>query len=538
MAIINGNNNDNTLNGTTDPDTITGGLGNDSISGNAGDDTIHGDTAGAPPTGTLVYQNDFAENADGWSNPTIDANSPFGGPILGPFAGTPDGTDIEVSRTFDLDDTYNDAVIEFDFHRIDSWDSEEFQIYVDGQEIFSQAYWPNTATGGSNTVTINGTTYTTTLVPEGTPSQVGYWSGQSWTLDMSYKVRIEIDNAPSTLELGFGSTLDQDIDDESYAFDNFAIVSTDDTSIDVAPFLSPNSDTIDGGAGNDTIFGEEGDDSILGGSGEDVITGGAGADIIDGGDDADTFYGGSGDVIDGGEGGDDNDTLIIEDEGATIAYDSGNPESGTVTFSDMTTLSFTNIENVVVPCFTPGTMVTTQTGQTAVEDLRVGDLVETLENGLQPIQWIGTKVVSRAELKMNPALQPVRICAGALGAHQPNRDMCVSPQHRMLLSNAQTELWFASEKVLSCAKHLTHLPGVDQIEVDTVTYIHIMFDQHEVVQADNAWTESFQPGDMIENDDVFEELLTLFPELANRAGRAKYQAAWPSLKRHEAQLIA
>jgi len=231
---------------------------------------------------------------------------------------------------------------------------------------------------------------------------------------MSYKVRIEIDNAPSTLELGFGSTLDQDIDDESYAFDNFAIVSTDDTSIDVAPFLSPNSDTIDGGAGNDTIFGEEGDDSILGGSGEDVITGGAGADIIDGGDDADTFYGGSGDVIDGGEGGDDNDTLIIEDEGATIAYDSGNPENGTVTFSDMTT----------------------------------------------------------------------------------------------------------------------------QIEVDTVTYIHIMFDQHEVVQADNAWTESFQPGDMIENDDVFEELLTLFPELANRAGRAKYQAAWPSLKRHEAQLIA
>jgi len=108
----------------------------------------------------------------------------------------------------------------------------------------------------------------------------------------------------------------------------------------------------------------------------------------------------------------------------------------------------------------------------------------------------------------------------------------------MLLSSAQTELWFASEKVLSCAKHLTHLPGVDQIEVDTVTYIHIMFDQHEVVQADNAWTESFQPGDMIENDDVFEELLTLFPELANRAGRAKYQAAWPSLKRHEAQLIA
>jgi len=538
MATIDGDEYDNTLNGTSGSDDITGGLGNDSITGDGGDDTIHGDTAGAPPAGTLVYQNDFEDNADGWSNPTIDPSSPFDGGILGPFAGTPNNTDIELSRSFDLDTAYSDAVIEFDFHRIDSWDFEELQIYAGGQEIFSQAFWANTTVGSSNTVTINGTTYSTTITPQGSPAQVGYWTGPSWALDMTYSVRIEIENAPATLDLGFGTTLDQSLGDESYGFDNFAVVSTDDTSIAVASFLNTNNDTIDGGAGNDTIFGEDGDDSILGGRGDDVIIGGDGADVVNGGDDADTIYGGSGDVIDGGEGGDDNDRLVIHDGGATITYDSGNAENGTVTFSDLTTLTFTNIENVVVPCFTPGTLLLTQNGQTAVEDLRIGDLVETLEHGLQPVRWIGTKVLCAEDLKLNPALHPIRIRAGALGPNQPNRDMRVSPQHRMLLSGAQTELWFASEKVLSCAKHLTHLPGVARDAVETVTYIHFMFDQHEVVKADNAWTESFQPGDMVDADDVFEELVALFPELGHAEGRAKYQTAWPSLKRHEAQLLA
>lgn len=537
MATIDGDGSDNTLNGTSGSDDITGGLGNDSINGNGGDDTIYGDTAGAAPAGALVYENDFEDNADGWSNTTIDPSSPFDGGILGNFAGTSNSNDIELSRSFDFDTSYNDAVLEFDFHRIDSWDFEEFQIYAGGQEIFSQAFWANTSTGSSNTVTIGGTTYTTTLTPQGSPAQVGYWTGPTWAVDLTYTVRIEIENAPATLDLGFGTTLNQSVGDESYGFDNFAIVSTDDTSIDVAPFLSPNNDTIDGGAGNDTVFGENGDDSILGGTGEDVITGGDGADNINGGDDADTIYGGPGDVIDGGEGGDDNDILIIDDADATVAYDSGNPENGTVTFSDLTTLTFTNIENVVVPCFTPGTLLTTTNAQTPVEDLRVGDLVKTLGHGLQPVRWIGRKVVSSDDLKTNPALHPVRIRAGSLGPDLPNRDMRVSPQHRMLLGDARTELWFASDKVLTCAKHLTHLAGIDQIEVETVTYIHVMFDQHEVVQADNAWSESFQPGDMIENDEIFEELMQLFPELENAEGRAKYQAAYPSLRRHEAQAI-
>ena len=30
--------------------------------------------------------------------------------------------------------------------------------------------------------------------------------------------------------------------------------------------------------------------------------------------------------------------------------------------------------------------------------------------------------------------------------------------------------------------------------IDKISYIHIMFDQHEIVRADGTWSESFQPG--------------------------------------------
>ncbi|MEM9130409.1 MAG: type I secretion protein, partial [Pseudomonadota bacterium] len=57
---------------------------------------------------------------------------------------------------------------------------------------------------------------------------------------------------------------------------------------------------------------------------------------------------------------------------------------------------------------------------------------------------------------------------------------------------------------------------------------------------DNTWTESFQPGDMINSegaDGVFDELIELFPDLATLNGRECYTAARLSAKPREARLI-
>ena len=109
-------------------------------------------------------------------------------------------------------------------------------------------------------------------------------------------------------------------------------------------------DSIFGGAGNDSIWGGAGNDSLHGGLGNDTLIGGAGADTLRGWDDADVIYGGAGDLVIGGEGGIDNDTLFLNyADVESITYGGGNNEAGTVTFTAASgggTLTFSEIESV------------------------------------------------------------------------------------------------------------------------------------------------------------------------------------------------
>jgi hypothetical protein len=101
----------------------------------------------------------------------------------------------------------------------------------------------------------------------------------------------------------------------------------------------------------------------------------------------------------------------------------------------------------------------------------------------------------------------------------------------MLLSNAQIREWFDADEVLVAAHLLTCFEGVSREDVSQVTYIHFMFEQHEIVLADGAWSESFQPGDMrlgAMDQRHREELLTIFPELEIDT-QEKYPAARKSV---------
>ena len=304
-------------------------------------------------------------------------------------------------------------------------------------------------------------------------------------------------------------------------------------------------DTLVGDAGNDTLSGGDGVDQLYGGTGNDSLTGGDGADLMSGGDDRDTFFGGIGDVVDGGEGGDDYDVLDLTAYGhpaTNIIYDAMNPENGTVEFLDSNgdvvgTMTFSNIENVVA-CFTPGAMVATDKGEVAVETLVPGDRVLTRDNGYQTIRWAGRRDLSHAELIVEPRFNPVCIAAGALGNGLPERDMMVSPQHRMLMTGARAEMLFGEHEVLVAAKHLVGMPGIEQRVSKAVSYIHILFDQHEIVRADGAWSESFQPGEQTMDglgNEQREEILALFPELAH--GADLFPSARMTLKAKEARLL-
>jgi hypothetical protein len=143
-------------------------------------------------------------------------------------------------------------------------------------------------------------------------------------------------------------------------------------------------------------------------------------------------------------------------------------------------------------------------------------------------------------LQQDESLRPVVIKAGSLGENLPARDLTVSPAHRMLVSSYRAQLYFEEPEVLVAARHLVGAPGIRQGGAQPVSYIHFMCDRHEVVLANQSWSESFLPGDHALNSvdrEQRDELFKLFPELRSVQQGAGFEAARRVLKRHESSIL-
>lgn len=183
-------------------------------------------------------------------------------------------------------------------------------------------------------------------------------------------------------------------------------------------------------------------------------------------------------------------------------------------------------------CFTSGTMLRTKGGERCIDRLHVGDLVETLDHGLQPIRWIGRSLVDG-----RGPFAPVRFETGVIGN---NRPLLVSPQHRVLWTGAQVELMFAEAEVLVPALHLVGMTGVTRAPVPEVTYLHLLFDRHEIVFSEGAPSESFYPASQMLTGDraLRAEIATLFPDCPGIQPGHVAPMARPVLAAYEARLLA
>jgi hypothetical protein len=166
----------------------------------------------------------------------------------------------------------------------------------------------------------------------------------------------------------------------------------------------------------------------------------------------------------------------------------------------------------LVACFTAGTLIATPTGPKEIETLNVGDAVLTQDHGFSPLRWIGATTRQVVD-----AIRPVRIGRGALGPGLPRRDLLVSPQHGMVVrSRFATEMTGRAE-VLLPAEKLIGLPGVGwAMDVERVMYLHLLFDAHEIVYAEDTPTESLLPRPHILGvfgPEAEAELRMLFPDL-------------------------
>ncbi|MEH6644898.1 Ig-like domain-containing protein [Sulfitobacter sp.] len=532
---IQGGAGDDFINAGIDDDDVDGGEGDDRIVGSEGNDTI----LGGGGNDTIYANNDPDFGLDAFEIED-DGSNPFG-PDLAPDNGddfVDGGAGDDVIFGGDDNDTllggsgndFLDGGIDDDLLRGGTGDNT--LIGGQGNDSIDGGQGADSLDGGIGNDTLRGNRDDDTLQGgEGDDSLDGGGQNDSLSSDAGDDMLMG-GSGDDTLDGGDGN---DSLDGGQ---------GNDDLNGDAGD------DTLDGALGDDTLRGGDGDDVLTGGSGDDILLGNAGNDTMTGGNDCDIFRDvNAGDVVDGSEGGDDFDCLELagsapEGGRLEIVYADENPENGVVNYfnedgSDAGQLVFTNIEKVV-PCFTPGTMIATPKGERKVEELVVGDRIITRDNGMQVIRWIGRREMSGEELVAKEHLRPILIRQGALGNGLPERDMMVSPQHRVLIANDKTALYFEEREVLVAAKRLTDIEGIDMVDVSHTSYIHIMFDQHEVILSDGIWTESFQPGDLSlagVGDASREEILEFFPEFATRKGIEAYAAARKSLKKHEAKLV-
>lgn len=157
-----------------------------------------------------------------------------------------------------------------------------------------------------------------------------------------------------------------------------------------------------------------------------------------------------------------------------------------------------NVQNAKIVCFAEGTLIATSKGQVAVETLRAGDVVLTLDHGPQIIRWTRSdpQTIDRSE----HGTAPVLIAAGALGAGFPATDLIVSPQHRVFVGGHGHLQDFFDGEAFVPAKALTSLPKIRFMKGKSeITWVHLACDNHEVVLANGALTETLLLGPMVVN---------------------------------------
>jgi T1SS-143 domain-containing protein len=161
---------------------------------------------GADDANAINYTENFEDGATGWTNnATTD-----GGPELTNFLGRFAGSEPIVSKTYDFgtENAGRTVTLEFDMYEIDSWDSETFTVLINGSPVSVDTYEWNDGRGN--------------LTDGGTPTSGNVFTGFGAEEAHHYSLEVTLD-ANGQVVLGFDSSLNSSVSDESWGIDNISI---------------------------------------------------------------------------------------------------------------------------------------------------------------------------------------------------------------------------------------------------------------------------------------------------------------------------
>jgi hypothetical protein len=134
-------------------------------------------------------------------------------------------------------------------------------------------------------------------------------------------------------------------------------------------------------------------------------------------------------------------------------------------------------------CFLKDTKLSTPSGDRLVQELRIGDEVQTLA-GRKTIKWIGYNKFTKEEGRAwQDTVMPIRVARFAIDDHTPYRDLYLSPLHCVFFNEALIPVMYLINE--------TSIGQGTPAETSAIEYYHVELDTHEVIYAEGALVESY-----------------------------------------------
>ena len=192
-------------------------------------------------------------------------------------------------------------------------------------------------------------------------------------------------------------------------------------------------------------------------------------------------------------------------------------------------------------CFLEGTRIRVPLGYAAIEHLNRGDSIIDVNGKRHSIHYI-----AKAEITLIPGLEhlyhrwfPVRIPIGTFGEGRPYRDTYLSQQHRILVDGPEVELVLAEPQALAPACGFVDFGASLDRSRRTITYYHILCEEHVILLANGMPCETMFLGDLVIKDTktaAQAEAQHFYGDLAKRISperMARMRPAAPILRRYE-----
>lgn len=164
--------------------------------------------------------------------------------------------------------------------------------------------------------------------------------------------------------------------------------------------------------------------------------------------------------------------------------------------------------------FAQGTLIQTNNGYIAIEDLKPGAMVATADGSLQLLRWVGSMTIFPQNLELGvPASRMFRVTDGCYG-HDPSApDLLLGPAARILPGVRATNSTSPLVELEALADGGSVI-GINPIS--PIRVFHLALASHSLMRANGVLAESYHPGSqpfLHMRSELYPHFLSLFPHI-------------------------